>query len=49
MKSGFPGAVIEIPVRNINEAAPYYESNLGFTVDWGGEEPALCVETATGN
>jgi len=38
MKSKFPGAVPEIPVRDINEAAAYYESNLGFTVDWGGEE-----------
>lgn len=36
-----PGAVPEIPVRNINEAAAYYESNLGFTVDWGGEELGL--------
>ena len=38
MKSKFPGAVPEIPVRDINEAAAYYESNLGFTVDWAGEE-----------
>jgi len=36
-----PGAVPEIPVRYINEAAAYYESNLGFTVDWGGEELGL--------
>jgi uncharacterized glyoxalase superfamily protein PhnB len=35
MKSKFPGAVPEIPVRDINEAAAYYESNLGFTVDRG--------------
>ena len=35
MKSKFPGAVSEIPVRDIDEAAAYYESNLGFTVDWG--------------
>jgi hypothetical protein len=28
MKSKFPGAVPEIPVRDINEAATYYESNL---------------------
>jgi hypothetical protein len=41
MKSKFPGAVPEIPVRDINEAAAYYESNLGFTVDWGGEELGL--------
>ncbi len=37
----FPGAVPEIPVRDINEAAAYYENNLGFTVDWGGEELGL--------
>jgi predicted lactoylglutathione lyase len=37
----FPGAVPEIPVRDINEAAAYYEKNLGFTVDWGGEELGL--------
>ena len=41
MKSQFPGAVPEIPVRDINEAAAYYESNLGFTVDWVGEELGL--------
>jgi predicted lactoylglutathione lyase len=41
MKLEFPGAVPEIPVRDINEAAAYYEKNLGFTVDWGGEELGL--------
>ena len=41
MKSEFPGAVPEIPVRDINEAAAYYETNLGFTVDWGDEELGL--------
>ena len=41
MKLEFPGAVPEIPVSNINEAAAYYENNLGFTVDWGGEELGL--------
>jgi uncharacterized glyoxalase superfamily protein PhnB len=41
MKSKFPGAVPEIPVRNINEAAAYYKNNLGFTVDWVGEELGL--------
>ena len=41
MKLEFPGAVPEIPVRDINEAAVYYENNLGFTVDWGGEELGL--------
>ena len=41
MESKFPGAVPEIPVSDINEAAAYYENNLGFTVDWGGEELGL--------
>jgi predicted lactoylglutathione lyase len=41
MKSAFPVAVPEIPVKDINEAAAYYESHLGFTVDWGGEELGL--------
>jgi uncharacterized glyoxalase superfamily protein PhnB len=41
MKATFPGAVPEIPVRDINEAAAYYESSLGFTVDWSDEELGL--------
>jgi uncharacterized glyoxalase superfamily protein PhnB len=41
MKIEFPGAVPEVPVRNINDAAAYYENYLGFTVDWGGEELGL--------
>ena len=41
MKLEFPGAVPEIPVRDINEAAAYYENNLGFTVDWGDEDLGL--------
>ena len=41
MKSKFPGAVPEIPVGDINEAAAYYEDNLGFTVDWRGEKLGL--------
>lgn len=41
MKSEFPGAVPEIPVRNINEAVAYYQSKLGFTLDWSGEEIGL--------
>jgi hypothetical protein len=38
-KSKFPGAVREIPVRDINEAAAYCESNLGFTVDCWSRGP----------
>jgi predicted lactoylglutathione lyase len=41
MKSQFPGAVPEIPVKDINQAAAYYERNLGFSLDWGGEEIGL--------
>lgn len=41
MEATFPGAVPEIPVRHIGEAAAYYESNLGFTLDWGDEELGL--------
>ena len=41
MKSEFPGPVPEIPVSDINSAAAYYQSNLGFTLDWGGEELGL--------
>ena len=41
MKSEFPGAVPEIPVSHIDKAAAYYETKLGFTLDWGGEELGL--------
>jgi uncharacterized glyoxalase superfamily protein PhnB len=38
MKSEFPSAVPEIPVSNLGEAIAYYQSNLGFSHDWGGDE-----------
>ena len=41
MKSEFPGAVPEIPVSDINKALEYYKDNMGFDVDWGGEELGL--------
>jgi predicted lactoylglutathione lyase len=41
MKLELPGAVPEIPVRDINEAIAYYQNNLGFTVDWSDEELGL--------
>jgi predicted lactoylglutathione lyase len=41
MRSKFPSAVPEIPVRDINKATAYYQSNLGFTLDWGDEELGL--------
>jgi predicted lactoylglutathione lyase len=37
MNLEFPGAVPEIPVSDIKKAAAYYESNLGFTIDWGAD------------
>ena len=37
----FPGAVPEIPVKNIDEAIAYYERTLGFTVDWSEAELGL--------
>ena len=41
MKSEFPGAVPEIPVRDIDNAVLYYQDSLGFTLDWGGQELGL--------
>jgi predicted lactoylglutathione lyase len=41
MKSQFPGAVPEIPVRDLASAAAYYQDKLGFTLDWGGEDLGL--------
>jgi predicted lactoylglutathione lyase len=35
MKSEFPVAVPEIPVSDLKKALAYYESNLGFNIDWG--------------
>lgn len=37
MELAFPGAVPEIPVSDLKKAAVYYESNLGFSIDWGSE------------
>jgi len=41
MKDDFPGAVPEIPVNNIDTAAAYYRDQLGFAVDWGGEDGGI--------
>lgn len=41
MNSKFPGAVPEIPVVNVDQAAAYYENALGFSLDWGGEEAGI--------
>jgi len=37
----FPGAVPEIPVADVDRAAAYYQNQLGFTVDWGGENGGI--------
>jgi len=37
----FPGAVPEIPVADVDRAAAYYKNQLGFTVDWGGEDGGI--------
>ena len=41
MHSDFPAAVPEIPVSDINKGAEYYEKNLGFKIDWGGEDGGI--------
>jgi len=41
MKPEFPEAVPEIPVDDVDEAAEYYRSKLGFSVDWGGDEGGI--------
>lgn len=41
MELEFPGAVPEIPVSDIDLAAAYYESSLGFSIDWGGEDGGI--------
>jgi predicted lactoylglutathione lyase len=37
----FPSAVPEIPVTHIDKAAAYYETKLGFKLDWCGEKLGL--------
>lgn len=41
MTREFPAAVPEIPVANVDLAAAYYESCLGFSKDWGGENGGI--------
>ena len=36
MNKGFPAAVPEIPVTDMDAALAYYKDNLGFDIDWGG-------------
>jgi len=37
----FPAAVPEIPVTDMNAALDYYESKLGFSIDWGGTDGGI--------
>ena len=37
MNLQFPAAVPEIPVSDLEKAVAYYKSNLGFSIDWGGD------------
>ena len=41
MNNGFPAAVPEIPVTNMNVALDYYKDKLGFSIDWGGAEGGI--------
>jgi predicted lactoylglutathione lyase len=41
MEIEFPGAVPEIPVRDLNEATTYYKNKLGFALDWVGDDIGL--------
>jgi predicted lactoylglutathione lyase len=41
MTNPFPPSVPEIPVANIDRAADYYQSNLGFKLDWGDDEGGI--------
>ena len=41
MRDAFPGPVPEIPVSDINKATAYYESSLGFNIDWGGADGGI--------
>jgi predicted lactoylglutathione lyase len=38
MKDEFPAAVPELPVDDVDQAAAYYVTNLGFSLDWSGED-----------
>lgn len=37
----FPAAVPEIPVTDMNAALDYYQSKLGFDIDWGGADGGI--------
>jgi uncharacterized glyoxalase superfamily protein PhnB len=41
MLTHFPQAVPEIPVGNVDAAAAYYVSVLGFSLDWGNDRGGI--------
>ena len=41
MNDQFPPAVPEVPVTDLNAALDYYQTNLGFDVDWGGADGGI--------
>lgn len=41
MPTRFPQAVPEIPVSNVEQAAEYYVTALGFTFDWGDDQGGI--------
>jgi uncharacterized glyoxalase superfamily protein PhnB len=41
MSTHFPQAVPEIPVSNVDKAAEYYISVLGFQLDWGNDQGGI--------
>jgi len=41
MLAHFPQAVPEIPVSNVEKAAEYYVSVLGFHFDWGNDKGGI--------
>jgi predicted lactoylglutathione lyase len=41
MKSEFPAAVPEIPVGDRRKAIAYYVNNLGFNLNWDGEDGGI--------
>jgi uncharacterized glyoxalase superfamily protein PhnB len=49
MNAEFPGAVPEIPVSDIATALEYYDSRLGFTIDWGDQGGGGIAGISKGN
>ena len=47
MNNGFPAAVPEIPVTNMNVALDYYKDKLGFSIDWGSDSSVLIKASLT--